>query len=230
MLRWTPPAAIDVRRWTGRIARRLSGERGFTLIELVVGMALSLFIGAAAMTFMIVTFDQQNTISSRTVATNQAAQGLEALVRDLREATTTSTSGLSISTSGSTTTVSFDIPAPGTGGASLDSIVWTCTDTTTTVGKCTRVLTPVAPLTGSTITKTEITGVQSLTVTPYNASNPPTSITLPISNATSVSAVAITLHVTITSYGLTYGTKTTAAPGDTNPIVLKATADLLNFA
>src|SRR5580658_10585163 len=172
MLLWTPPAATEVRRWTGRISQRLrGGESGFTLIELLVAMALSIFIGAAAMTFMVVTFEQQNDVSSRTVATNQAEQGLEALVRDLREATT----GLSISVSGTTTTVSFSIPAPGTAGASSDSVAWTCTDNAAVVGKCTRVLTPTS---GGAITKTEITGVQSLTLTPYNASNPPAALSL----------------------------------------------------
>ena len=51
-------------------------------------MAIGLVVGAAALTFMIVTFEEQNTISSRTVATNQAEQGLEQLVRDLRDAMT----------------------------------------------------------------------------------------------------------------------------------------------
>jgi hypothetical protein len=106
-------------------------------------------------------------------------------------------------------------------------VAWTCTDNATVVGKCTRVLTPTS---GGAITKTEITGVQSLTLTPYNASNPPVALTLPISNLTNVSAVAITLDVQVTNYGLTYGTKTTAASGDTNPIVLQTTADLQNFA
>jgi prepilin-type N-terminal cleavage/methylation domain-containing protein len=197
-----------------------TSENGFTLIELLVAMALALFIGAAAMTFFVVTFEQQNDISSRTVATNQAEQGLEALVRDLREATT----GLTISTSGTTTTMSFNIPAPGTAGVSSDAVVWTCTDNTTVVGNCTRVLTT----SGGTITKTEIAGVQSLSLTAYSSNDPP-AVVSPVSNATNVSAVGITLDVQITNYDLGYGTKTTAASGDTNPIVLQTTADLQNF-
>lgn len=204
-----------------------AGESGFTLIELLVAMALSLFIGAGAMTFMVVTFEQQNDISSRAVATDQAELGLEQLVRDLREATT----GLSISTSSQTTTISFTVPAPGTAGSGSDSLVWTCTGSTSTPGSCSRVLTPTS---GGTVTRTEISGLESLTVTPYGSGDPPAALTLPITGATNVSAVALTANVQITSYGRTRTTvatnPSTRGFGDTNPIVLQATADLRNFA
>jgi prepilin-type N-terminal cleavage/methylation domain-containing protein len=194
------------------------GERGFTLVELLVAMVIALIVGAAGVAFMVVAFHQQNAISSRTTATNQAEQGLEQLVRDLREATT----GVTISNpTGSTTQAQFNIPTPLSAGTSTEQVTWTCA--TSGVGTCTRVLG-----TGSTATtKTEIAGVQSMVFTPTYGGTATTP-----TNATDIASVAMTLTVRVTTYGLTSnGTVTTAVPGTaSSPIVLQATADLRNFA
>jgi prepilin-type N-terminal cleavage/methylation domain-containing protein len=211
------------------------GERGFTLVELVVAMALSLVVGAAALTFMVVTFDQQNDISSRAVAGNQAEVGLEQLERDLREAITS----VSISTSGSSTSISFQIPTPGS-DTTGEAVTWTCPSTaessTYFAGTCTRAITPSG---GSTTTKTEITGVQSMSFTPTYGGTATTP-----TNATDIAAVAMTMTVQITDYGLsTHNNAAAILPVDgqgapasstggsapTAPIVLQATADLRNF-
>jgi hypothetical protein len=176
-------------------------------------MIVSLVVGGAGLTFMAFTFRQADDISSRTAATDRAEQGLEQLVRDLREAMT------NVSISGGT--ISFSIPKPGTAGVSSEPVAWTCP--TSGVGNCTRAVPSGTPV-------IEITGVQSVTFSPYNTSNPPTAMTLPITNSTGVSAVGIKLTVQNSDYGLTsHGTVTTAVRGNVNPIVLEATADLRNF-
>jgi type II secretory pathway pseudopilin PulG len=188
------------------------------MIELLVAMVVALVVGAAGVTFMVVAFHQQNAISSRTTATNQAEQGLEQLVRDLREATTAVTIS---NPSGASTQIQFNIPTPATAGASTEQVTWTCA--TSGVGTCTRVL----GVGSSATTKTEIAGVQSMVFTPTYAGT----ATTPTS-ATDIASVAMTLTVRVTSYGLTSnGTVTTAVPGTASaPIVLQATADLRNFA
>jgi prepilin-type N-terminal cleavage/methylation domain-containing protein len=220
------PVAVDI----------CGDERGFTLIELVVAMALSVFIGAAALTFIVVTFDQSNTINSRAVASDQAEVGLEQLERDLREAMTS----VSVSASGSSTSISFQIPTPGTDSTG-ESVTWTCPSTaessTYFAGACTRTL--------NGTTKTEIAGVQSMLFSPIGSSG--SALSLPVSNSTSVASVGMTLTVQITDYGLsTHGNAAAILPvdgqgapatstvanapnGATAPIVLQATADLENF-
>jgi prepilin-type N-terminal cleavage/methylation domain-containing protein len=235
MSRWTPPDAIDVRRWRSRVARQARCQSGFTLIELVVAMALSLLVGSAAMTFMVVVFNQQNDVSSRTVATNQAEQGLEQLVLDLRQ----SMGSVSISTNSgnNTTSIAFQIPTQSNDTTS-EPVTWTCPSTsepaTYFAGTCTRVLTLTG---GSTITRTEILGVQSIAFSPVSSVN--TSVPLPVTSSTTVASVGITLTVQITSYGLsTHGNAAAILPGagngagtpSTAPIVLQATADLRNFS
>ena len=198
----------------------MRSERGFTLIELLVAMTLSLVVGAAALTFMTISFHEQNDITSRAVATAKAEQSLEQLVVDLRDSITNVT--ISNPTS-STTEIQFDIPTPGN-DATGELVAWTCPSTgATSVGTCTRLVTPSG---GSPTAYTEISGVQSMAFTPTYGGT----ATVP-TNATDIASVAMTLTVRITSYGLTSsGTVTTAATATANtPIVLEATADLRNF-
>jgi hypothetical protein len=185
----------------------------------MVVMSITLLVGAAGVFFVVVVFHQQNIISSRTTATNQAEQGLEALVRDLREANT----GVTISSpTGSTTQIQFSIPTPRTAGASSEQVKWTC-PSSGVIGNCTRVVGTGA----SATSKSEITGVQSMVFTPTYGGTATTP-----TNATDIASVAMTLTVRITSYGLiSNGAVTTAAAGTSSaPIVLQATADLRNFS
>lgn len=224
MLPSTRPGAIDVRRRRAVIAQRLRGEHGFLWIELMVAMVMALLVGTVVITFMVVTFHEQNNIASRAVATNQAESGLERLVRDLREAVTS----VSITNPTSATTqIQFSIPTPGSDTVA-ELVTWNCPSASAiTVGNCTRAVTPAL---GTTTTKTVITGVQSMAFSAVSSSN--TSISVPFTAATNVASVGMTLTVRLTNYGL-YGpsTVTTASPGAGNaPILLQATADLRNFA
>ena len=52
-----------------------ASERGYTLIELLMAMTLSLVVIAGPLYFMIVSIRQQNAASSRTAAAHQAETG-----------------------------------------------------------------------------------------------------------------------------------------------------------
>jgi galactokinase/mevalonate kinase-like predicted kinase len=200
----------------------MSAEDGVTLIELVIYMLTSAVVMTAIVGFLIVTFRQQNDISSKTTAKNRAEQGFQQLVNDLEAADTDPT----ISSSAGTTTLSFQLPTPGS-GATQSQVTWTCTGSMTTVGTCTRVL--VNLITATTATRTEIVGVESLTPTAYNVSSPPTAITLPTNGTTIVSAVALALSVQDSSYGQgAVNNGAAKAIGGSTPIVLGAIADLRN--
>ena len=210
----------------GGVARRLGGEEGITLVELMVFVVLSLVILAAALLFVVSGFHQQNTTVSRTAASRTAEAGLEQLVRDLREAIT-SVSATSTST---TTTISSYLPTPGN-DTTGEAVNWTCTDNNTTtnaVGTCTRTL--------NGTTKTLILGVQSVSLAPVSSSG--TSLSLPLSSATNVAYIGITLQIKILSQ---VNPKTLALadtthngvshlPTNTNSIYLQAGADLMNFS
>lgn len=207
----------------GRIGGRLCCERGITLIELLIYMLSSLFVFAAVITFILTTFTQENQTQSRTATNNQAEQGLEQLVADLRQAVT----NVSISNPTSTTTeIQFSIPTPG---APTDSegVAWTCPSSTADgVGSCLRVLTDGA----TTITRTEINNVVSMAFSATSSSG--TAVTLPVQNSTSIASVGMTLSVQTSNYAYgNTGNQGSALPGASgSPIVLQATADLRNFA
>ncbi len=177
----------------------------------------------AAVTFIISGFHQQNTIVSRTAASRNAEAGLEQLVRDLREALTSVTA----SSTSTTTTLSFYLPTPGN-DTSGQAVTWTCIDNNTstdTVGTCTRAL--------NGLTKTEIIGLQSMTLSPSSSSG--TSLSLPLSSATNVAYMGLTLQVQVLSQVSTKtlklsGKNTSDVPSATNPITLQAGADLRNFS
>lgn len=210
-----------------RLAALRRDERGFTLIELLLYAVLSVVVVGAAIMVISLSFHQQNSIESRSVASDQAEAGLQQLTQDLRNAVSTdangNTKGLTIASSGATTSVSFYIPVQNS-PTTLQQVTWSCPNTTATgVSNCTRTI--------GTSVRNEIIGVQSMAFTPYNQSNPPSAIAGSLSNSTSVSSMAMTLTVRVENYGVdSHGTVTTAVPGTTsNPIVLQAQADLRNF-
>jgi type II secretory pathway component PulJ len=142
----------------------LSDEAGFTIIEMLLVIVLSLIVVGGAMSFLIVTLDQQNAVSSRAVAERQAEVVLARLTRELREAqdvtdgsTGADTTPVNVSYDGAgTSSVSFYLPTPGSTAAGLQ-VTWTCT----AGGSCTR--------TASGNTVTQLTGVQSATFTPIGS-------------------------------------------------------------
>jgi type II secretory pathway pseudopilin PulG len=203
-------------------SRAVAAERncaGVTLVELLCAMVLAVFVLAGAVTLLVLTFRQENYITSRNVAKNTAEAGLEQLELDLREAV----SEPSISTAGGTTTLSFSDPVPGSGGAGSESVTWTCTASVTTPGTCTRVVGagPTAQ------TRLEIDGLEAFTVTPYGTSG--SALSLPTSASSPVSAVALQLAVQESAYGLTSarGSATTALPGS-RTLDLSSLTDLRN--
>lgn len=196
-------------------------ERGVTLIELLVAMLCAIFVFAGGVTFLVVTYSQQNRVESRNVSKNNAENGLNQLVLDLRIADTDP----SISTSATTTTLSFDVPTPGSGSTSSELVTWTCTGSATAAGTCTRVL-------GSGATaesRVEVAGVESLSATPYSDADPPAQLSLPLTGSTIVAAVKLQLAVQDSSYGATSvpGTATTAIAGS-GALTFDALADLRN--
>ena len=203
---------------------RVRCERGTTLIELLVYAVASLFVLTAVVTFLLTTFSQQNQTASRVATNNQAEQGLEQLVADLRQAV----GSISISNPTSTTTeVQFSLPTPGT-PTSSEQVSWTCPSTgASSVGTCTRVLIESG---GTTITNSEINNVVSMAFSAVDSSG--AGITLPVSNSTSVASVGMTLDVQTSGYAYadTTNSNTPLAGSAGSPIVLQATADLRNFA
>jgi hypothetical protein len=203
------------------------------LIELLMYAVTSVVVVSAVVAFLLATFNQQDEISSRTVATDQAEQGLEQLVSDLRQAMTS----VSISNpTGTTTEIQFDIPTPGT-PTTGELVSWTCpstgASTSSVSGTCARVLTESG---GTTLTRTEITGVESMAFAPIGSTG--SSLSLPVTNSTGVASVGMTLTVQISDDGLDTNNGSNPnynpariLPGSSGkPIVLQASADLRNFA
>jgi Tfp pilus assembly protein PilW len=195
-------------------------ESGFTVIEILLYAVLSLVVIVGPLLYLITTIRQQNTTSSRAYASRQAEFGLEQMVRDLREAMSTDSTGASLSLTvsnptTSTTAVSFYIPTPGSDTTS-QQITWTCPSTgATSVGKCTRAL--------GSASRTEIVGVKSATFSPTSSSG--TAMTL---TATNPAYLGITLNVQDTSQ--LDRSQSTAVSGVSNPIVVQTGVDLRNFA
>jgi prepilin-type N-terminal cleavage/methylation domain-containing protein len=223
MLRWTPPDAIDVRRWASRFAREASSESGFTLIELLVSMVLALVVAGSVMWFMIISLDQGNTIESRSNSAIHAQAGLNQLTRDLSEAV--GSDSVTVSETVTTTSIAFDIPNP----TSLDvpeSITWTCpysaTPTAAGGGACTR------QVGGSSGPRAEeMTGIESATFAPVSSTGSAMTVNTTTS-ASNPAYIGITLDVEVASLRGT--TQTATVAGDTAPIIVKSGADLRNFS
>jgi len=220
------PAGTERRSTRRGLGARLRCERGTTLIELLVYTVASLIVFTAVITFLLTTFSQQNQTASRVATNNQAEQGLEQLVADLREASPFGTVSISNPTS-ATTEIQFSIPTPGT-PTSTEQVAWTCPSTgASSVGTCSRVLTESG---GTTITHSEINNVVSMSFSALSSSGG--TVTLPVSNSTTVASVGMTLNVQASGYAYanTTNSNTPLAGSAGRPIVLEATADLRNFA
>jgi type II secretory pathway pseudopilin PulG len=200
------------------------------LVELLVAMVVALLVGGAGLTFIVVTFDQQNAISSRTAASRQAEQGLQQLVRDLRDAMPNpNTVTVSTSSSNNTTSISFSIPTPNS-SSTAQAVTWTCPSTAApaaNIGTCYRAVTPSG---GSTTTKPAILGVQSIALS-VSATGSPT-----ITAATNPAFLDVTLSVQVTSHAdsQTTPSKILQGPNTTGPatnvVVVQTGVDLRNFA
>ncbi|MEA2159114.1 MAG: hypothetical protein QOD66_1494 [Solirubrobacteraceae bacterium] len=196
-----------------------ASERGYTLIELLMAMVLSLVVILGPLYFIIVSIRQQNAASSRTAAAHQAETGLEQLARDLRQAMSQDASGsplhVTVSQTASTTSIVFDIPTPGN-VTTPQAITWTCPSTGAAApGRCTRAL-------GSG-SRTEIEGVNSITFSPTSSTGG--ALALPASDPAYI-GIAVSVQVTSQLDAL----RTHATSGVTNPILIQTGVDLRNFA
>jgi type II secretory pathway pseudopilin PulG len=178
----------------------LRSEDGFTLVEVLVATIAALVLAGALMTFLITTIDQQNAVSSQSVATRQGEVGLAQFVRDFRDAENNpvATSGtyplanrtpvVITYTTGSAAGFSasfYTAPAGGCDGSSTsrcDQVTWSCTAASGGVpGSCTRTCTaPSAALAagacafGAAVhSEPEVTGLAAATITPTDASGNP---------------------------------------------------------
>jgi prepilin-type N-terminal cleavage/methylation domain-containing protein len=156
-----------------------AGEAGYTMVELLVAMALALVVVGGPLFFIVFSITQQNSVSSRTFAARQGAAMMSRFGRELSEAqfvvgATGTTAGgttgsvdytpLSLSTTGTTgaysSTATFYTAATNATGstgptgatttiAQGTKVVWTCT----AGGSCVR--------TANGVSATELTGVLS---------------------------------------------------------------------
>jgi prepilin-type N-terminal cleavage/methylation domain-containing protein len=98
----------------------LSGEAGFTLVELLVTIVVGLIVFTAAMNLVVVGAHKQRDVADRANQLDRARVAVDALVRDLRHASSVTVSN--------TQTVSFTPP----GGT---SITFACTSATQTCAR-----------------------------------------------------------------------------------------------
>jgi prepilin-type N-terminal cleavage/methylation domain-containing protein len=149
----------------GRHRRLCAGaEQGFTLVELLIAMVLSLVVVGACSDFVSVSLRGANAASSRTVAARQAEVVLARLTRELRQAQyVRNTSGadttpVNVTYGNGSSSVSFYLPNAGSSGKGTQ-ITWSCTPN----GSCTRTAAG-----GKAVT--ELSGVESASFTPYGTS------------------------------------------------------------
>ena len=68
------------------VRARLAGEGGFTLMELLVAMGISLLVAAGALTLIEVAAPQSDRELQRQVAISEGRSGLERMIREIRNA------------------------------------------------------------------------------------------------------------------------------------------------
>jgi prepilin-type N-terminal cleavage/methylation domain-containing protein len=163
---------------------RARAEAGFTLVEMVVTMALFLVLVGAPLAWMLVTIHQQNATVSRSWSTTQAEVGLDRLIRDLRETTPGSTT--TFTWGASSASVTMTIPQSGTQGASTQAVSWSCTFGS--AGTCQRTV-------GAGTAVSEISNVESVVFAPKDSSGN----SLSSGSTTQAAYVAVTLQVQDTS-------------------------------
>jgi prepilin-type N-terminal cleavage/methylation domain-containing protein len=190
----------------------LADDRGYTLIEMLIVMALSIIVVGVPMAFVVLSLNQQNVGSSRAAAVQQEAVGLGRLTRDLRQVVPNTTSTFTWSPTAAS--ASMTLPVPGTGGASNESVVWSCSFASAGTGTCTRSVNSGSPV-------LEVRNVDSLSFAPVDDAGNALA-----SAATNPSYVGITLQVQGTSQLDASGT--TAATGIQHPITLTDGVDLRN--
>lgn len=72
--------------WIRRTRRRVQSEDGFTLVELLTAMALSILITAGALVLLEIAAPQSDRELQRQVAVSEGRSGLERMIREIRNA------------------------------------------------------------------------------------------------------------------------------------------------
>jgi prepilin-type N-terminal cleavage/methylation domain-containing protein len=193
---------------------RLSEERGFSLIELLIAMVLTLVIAGAVITFMITTLHQENIVASRSFATREAEVALQRLTRELRQAqdilnTTTGadTTPVNVTYGAGTSSVSFYLPNAGSTAAGTQ-VTWTCTADAT----CTR--------TANSTTVLELSGVSTATFTPISSTG---TVLASGAGALSTPSYPSLVNITLQTKALSQAgnAHTSVATGLTTPITVQ---------
>ena len=105
--------------------RRLAGQSGFTLVELLVAMTMALVVFGAVLSLVLVALHQQMSTSNRADALDTAQVAVAQITKDLRQACAGTVSIPSNATSG--TKVTFNIgQAPNGCTSNTTAIAWDC--------------------------------------------------------------------------------------------------------
>jgi Tfp pilus assembly protein PilW len=194
-------------------------EAGFSMVELLVVMITAVVVVGGALAFIITSIDQENAVSSRTIAARNAEVALQQLSRDLRQAMTVDAAGnplhVNVTSSPPTTTIAFSIPTPNS-DATPQSVTWTCQGTTSLAGYCKRQV-------GTGGNATEIVGFRSATFTDASGN----ALTPPITDPNYL-GIQLSLQVTSQLDSQQYAGSPSALRGS-NPITVQTGIDLRNL-
>jgi type II secretory pathway pseudopilin PulG len=196
---------------------RLSSQRGFTLVELVVVMGLAIVVLGVPLGFVVLSLGQQNVSSSRSVAATQEQVGLEQMDRDIRQALASPSSTF---TWGSTSaSVQVYVPTAGSGGALTQKVTWSCTFGAT--GSCTRQVDSGTPV-------TLMSNVENITFAPVDGTGSTLGGSGPSYTASNPAYVGITVMVLDTSQLDHSSSPSHAVPGINNWLTVQDGIDLRN--
>ena len=164
------------RRSTRLAAQRGTGESGFTLVELLVGMSIMLVISFAALGLLEVAQRSEPEVRETNARIQEAQVGMERIVRELRQ-----TSGV-VSASPTSLTVNTYLSgsncAGGSGtGARSCRVVYSCSS-----GECTR-------------TASEVSGASPGPAVPFASDVISNSIFAYTPDATSPTGVTVTMQL-----------------------------------
>jgi Tfp pilus assembly protein PilW len=190
------------------LPRPVHATDGYALPELLAAIVIGLVVVGLPLTLAVNAYVQQNAASSRSVSTTSAAQALDRLVRDLRQAT-----AATISQSGDSATAVLSVPVRQAVGVTTPptvQVTWTCTAGST----CTRA-------TAGGRTEHLLRGVQRASFAPVSRSGAPA---VPQTNP---AYVGVTIVARIVSE---LDARGGSPPGVRRPITLQEGVVLRNFA
>ena len=121
----------------GRQRTDIRDQRGFTLVELLVAVAVGMVVIGVPLTLLVQSFREQTRVQDVSLATGDAQSGLNRLLDDLRDST-----AATVTATSAVLTVPVPVPQRSTSATAplppaTTQVTWSCT-TTTPGGKCTR--------------------------------------------------------------------------------------------